>query len=75
MAAISCNDNIVSMNYRAVSSAESFINYIGLNQAVTDDAESEGLGSNRVVLTFCFSSIMACLKRAEWPSDPKVSTI
>ncbi|XP_072031376.1 exportin-5-like isoform X2 [Amphiura filiformis] len=53
----------------AISCAESFVGYIGLNHVLLEDNES--MGSNRVVLLFCITSITASLKRAEWPNDPK----
>ncbi len=63
--------NFVSHSPRAISRAESFVGYIGLDQVSQEDDDT--LVSNRVVPLFCVTTITASLKRAECPTHPKVS--
>ncbi|CAG5130696.1 unnamed protein product [Candidula unifasciata] len=54
---------------KAFSSPECFMSYVGLDQAAVEPSSADTCGINRSHITYCINTILAVIKRSQWPED------
>ncbi|KAH9505187.1 Exportin-5 [Bulinus truncatus] len=58
---------------RAFGSAEYFMDYVGLNKAAVEPSSADTCGINRSHITYCINTILAVIKRSQWPDELNVA--
>ncbi|XP_055878617.1 exportin-5-like isoform X2 [Biomphalaria glabrata] len=58
---------------KAFSSPEYFMDYVGLNKAAVEPSSADTCGINRSHITYCINTILAVIKRSQWPEDYNVA--
>ncbi|XP_059154978.1 exportin-5-like isoform X2 [Physella acuta] len=54
---------------RAFSSPACFMSYVGLDQAAVEPSSADTCGINRSHITYCINTILAVIKRSQWPEE------
>nr|QOW64975.1 hypothetical protein [Lymnaea stagnalis] len=54
---------------KAFSTPECFMSYVGLDQAAVEPSSADTCGINRSHITYCINTILAVIKRSQWPED------
>ncbi|BFZ07212.1 hypothetical protein BsWGS_10251 [Bradybaena similaris] len=54
---------------KAFSSPEFFMSYVGMDQPAVEPSSADTCGINRSHITYCINTILAVIKRSQWPED------